>query len=215
MPIKKKKRLVVAKKKAKAATAFFDCGDVEDHSSRLFDSQNLVPVKFRGTDEFLDVVSWNIRWFDHKDPKRVAAILKVLDTINADIFVLVEDGALDEVANELAARDSGFYSVAYWTTGAQQRVVHIWDRDWVRLKKPVEELFDSNRKVTAGDGRKREVFPRLSFYGYFECLSSVPSTEGFTFELVGVHLKSQMPPIGFSGGRFVSMANSNSVAVGD
>lgn len=203
---KKTAKTASAKKAAKKKTpTFFDRGDVEDHISRLLDAQKLVPDEYRGTDEFLDVVSWNIRWFDHKDPKRVAAILKVLDTINADVFVLVEiaeDGALDEIASKLAALDSGFYSVAYGTTGAQQRVVLMWDRDWVRLKKPVQELFDSNLKVTAEDGRKREVFPRLPLYGYFEGLSSVPDTEGFTFELVGVHLKSQMPPMGFGGGRF-------------
>jgi endonuclease/exonuclease/phosphatase family metal-dependent hydrolase len=204
-----KKKSAAAKKSAvakkTAAPTFFDRGEVEDHISRLLDAQDLVPAKYRGTDEFLDVVSWNIRWFDHQDPKRVDAILKVLETINADVFVLVEiaeDGALDEIASRLATQDSGYYSVAYGTTGGQQRVVLMWDRDWVRLKQPVRELFEGDMKVTAEDGKKREVFPRLPLYGYFEGLSSVPGTEGFTFELVGVHLKSQMAPMGFGGGRF-------------
>jgi endonuclease/exonuclease/phosphatase family metal-dependent hydrolase len=205
MATRKKAAKSTKKTPKKKPPTFFDRGDVEDHISRLLDAQKLVPDEYRGTDEFLDVVSWNIRWFDHKDPKRVAAILKVLDTINADVFVLVEiaeDGALKEIADKLAERDAGYYTVAYGTSGAQQRVVLMWDRDWVRLKQPVRELFDSNLKVTAEDGRKRGVFPRLPLYGYFEGLSSVPGTEGFTFELVGVHLKSQMPPMGFGGGRF-------------
>jgi endonuclease/exonuclease/phosphatase family metal-dependent hydrolase len=208
MAAKKKARPAAAKKKrsTKAPQAtFFDRGDVEDHISRLLDAQKLVPAKYRGTDEFLDVVSWNIRWFDHKDSRRVDAILKVLETINADVFVLVEiahDGALDDIANQLAAQDSGYYTVAYGQTGAEQRVVLMWDRDWVRLKQPVRELFDIDLKVAAEDGKQREVFPRLPLYGYFEGLSSTPGTEGFTFELVGVHLKSQMPPMGFGGGRF-------------
>ena len=66
----------------------------------------------------------------------------------------------------------------------------------------MKELFDTKLKVTAEDGHKRVVFPRLPLFGYFEGLSSVADTEGFTFELVGVHLKSQMPPMGFGGGRF-------------
>jgi hypothetical protein len=105
---------------------FYDRGDVPDRIGRFLEASKLVPNRFKGTDKFLDIVSWNIRWFDHQDDRRIEAIESVLSQINADIFVLVEiaqDGALDEVVKRLSHRKAGFYSTHYGTTGGQQRVV--------------------------------------------------------------------------------------------
>ncbi len=88
-------------------TRFFDDAGSVDNISRYLDAKKLGPERFQGTDNFLDVVSWNIYWFDAADPERVEAITEVLDAINGDMFVLVEiaaDGALDAVVEELAKR---------------------------------------------------------------------------------------------------------------
>jgi len=53
--------------------------------------------------------------------------------------------------------------------------------------------------VIAEDGRRYEVFPRRPLWGHFEALSDNAAREGFTFELVGVHLKSQMQIRGYKG----------------
>lgn len=189
-------------------TRTFDRGEVVDHISRFLDAKKLVPEAFKGTDKFIDIVSWNIRWFDAQDPDRVAAIADVMEQLNADLFVLTEianDGALDTVVAELAARKAGFYSVAYGSTGGQQRVVLMWNRDWLRLKEAPTELFtDKPLSVLAEDGRKARVFPRLPLWAYFEALPppDEANAEGFNFEAVGLHLKSQMPPKGFKGDRY-------------
>jgi len=196
------KRKTAGRGKITPKLEFFDRGDVPDNIGRLLAASNMVPERFRGTDRFLDIVSWNIRWFDHQDDRRVEAITEVMAAINGDIFVLTEiaeDGALDAVVKVLRERNVGFYSTHYGTTGGQQRVVLLWDRDWVRLKRDPAELFTDNPLTVAEDGRKHEIFPRRPLWGYFEALSDKPGREGFDFELVGVHLKSQMPPKGYSG----------------
>lgn len=200
MPPKKNRSTRRSTTTARHGTTVFDRNTTDDNISRLLDAKRLVPERFRDTDEFLDVVSWNIRWFDHQDPVRVQAIADVLGAINADVFVLTEiaeDGALDEVINRLAQARAGFYSREYGKTGAQQRVVFLWDRDWVRTKQRPRELFVGEKLTVPGEfGTKRQaVFPRLPLWAYFEALppDNRPGSEGFTFELVGVHLKAQGP----------------------
>lgn len=194
-----------AVRKANAAAAgktppkltFFDKNDVPDRISRFLDATQLVPPQLRGSDRYLDIVSWNIRWFDSQDPRRIEAIRQVLGAINADILVLTEiqnDGALDAVAAGLAEDRVGFYSTHYGESGEQQRVALMWDRDWVRSKMKPRELFADAPTVTAENGRKAEIFPRRPLWGYFEAKSDKLGKPGFTFELAGVHLKSQMPP---------------------
>lgn len=182
---------------------FFSRESVPDKIGRFLDAKKLVPDALKGTDQFLDIVSWNIRWFDSQDKRRVDGIRNILGQINADILVLTEiaeDGALDAVAEGLAKDKVGYYSTHYGTTGGQQRVVLMWDRDWVRTKSAPVELFRDDPLVTAENGRKAEIFPRRPLWGFFEALPSTPAAaDGFTFELVGVHLKSQMAPVGFSG----------------
>ncbi|MFV8756817.1 endonuclease/exonuclease/phosphatase family protein [Nannocystaceae bacterium ST9] len=187
----------------RSSVRFFDKESNTDQISRLLDAKNLVPERLRGTDKYLDIVCWNVRWFDAADPDRVAAITDVLAALNADCLVLTEvadDGALDQVVADLAARKAGFYSIHYGSKGGQQRVVMLWDRDWVRAKAPLGELFDDEHLSVPseiGNGRQA-VFPRLPVWGYFEARSE--SDEGFNFELVGLHLKAQGPaPRGYSG----------------
>lgn len=194
-----------AKKTTTKTAGTFDRDDNEDRIGRLLNGQGLVPKKFQDTDEFLDVVSWNIRYFDHADPTRVEHVTKVLAALNADVFVLCEiadDGVLEEVVEGLAKAKAGFYSVEYGTTGGQQRVALLWDRDWVRAKTDVVELFgDEKLTVPAESGTKPQaVFPRLPLWGYFEALADDASEEGFTFEILGLHLKAQGPaPKGYKG----------------
>ena len=114
----------------------FDRGSL-DKISRYLNKRKLVPAAFRGTDKFIDIVSWNLRWFDHRDPRRVKAITEVMDELNSDMFVLTEvaeDGALDQVIQQLEKKKAGYYSSHYGTTGGQQRVVLMWeDRKSTRL----------------------------------------------------------------------------------
>lgn len=186
-------------------TSGFSKNDVPDNISALLNAKKLVPKKFQGTDKYLDVISWNIRWFDAADTDRVKAIADVLGVLNADFLVLTEiaaDGALEEVVNQLAQAKAGFYSTHYGTTGREQRVVLMWDRDWVRAKtEPIELFKEEDLRVPSETGAKPQaVFPRLPLWGYFEALASKPGDEGFNFELVGVHLKAQGPsPEGYKG----------------
>jgi hypothetical protein len=48
----------------------------------------MIPEEFRGTDDFLDLVTWNIRFFHHHDRKRVTRITEILSVLNADIIIL-------------------------------------------------------------------------------------------------------------------------------
>ena len=185
--------------------AVFDTASSEDNISRLLDAAELVPERFKGSEKYFDLVSWNIAWFDHRDPDRVKAIAHVMAQINADLFVLLEiaeDGALEDVASLLADAKAGLYSTHYGSTGGQQRVALMWNRDWVRAKEEVEELFTHANPLLPAEfgGGLQRTFPRLPLWGYFEVRSDTPGEEGFTFELAGVHLKSQGPgPKGYQG----------------
>jgi exonuclease III len=178
----------------------FDLDHINDEISRMLDAENLVPTQFRGTDKFIDVVSWNIQFFNHKDPVRVDAIAKILGTLNADIFVLCEiadDGALDQVVEKLAAARAGFYEIKVGRSGGNQRVCFLYDLDWVRAKQDIEELFKDDPEVDTQFGVKR-VFDRRPLHGYFQALGAVDdSGSDFDFQLLGLHLKAQRPPNGY------------------
>lgn len=147
--------------------------------------------KFIDTDDFMDVVQWNLRWFNSNEPARVKKIEQVLTALNSDIFVFQEiaDGSLDGIAKSLSDKGLGSYQVAYGKTGGQQRVAVMWDMEWVRSKDDTTELFGKNT-VTTPSGK--DVFPRLPLWNYFYCKSTVSRKRGFDFQLVGLHLKSQM-----------------------
>jgi hypothetical protein len=147
--------------------------------------------KFNDTDDFIDIVQWNLRWFNSKEPDRAAKIEQVLSTLNSDIFVFQEiaDGSLDSLAKSLSDNGKGSYEVKYGTTGGQQRVAVMWDMEWVRLKDDVKELFGKGMVSTPSG---KDVFPRLPLWSYFFCKSTISIKRGFDFQLVGLHLKSQL-----------------------
>lgn len=162
-----------------------------DRFGALFEAANLVPEAFRGSDRYLDVVSWNIRYFHDRDPKRVLEIAEIMAEINADLFVLQEirEGSLEAVIRELAQRGAGFYEAAYGTTGGSQRLAFLYDLDWLRTTDDVRELF-ARGEVTTPEGK--DAFPRLPLWGSFTCLPPRRQAgEPFDFQMVGLHLKSQ------------------------
>jgi endonuclease/exonuclease/phosphatase family metal-dependent hydrolase len=145
----------------------------------------------RGSEEFVDVISWNLRWFNHREKERLKNITQILGFLNADIFVFqeVQDGSLEEVAAELEKSGAGYYNVVYGSTGGGQRIAYMYDTEWIRTKDEISELFG---KGTVKTGDNKDVFPRLPLYSYFLAKSSVASKSGFSFQMLGVHLKSQM-----------------------
>jgi endonuclease/exonuclease/phosphatase family metal-dependent hydrolase len=151
----------------------------------------IIPPEFKGRDEFLDIISWNIRWFNDSDPVRVQRVTEILSVLNADIFVFQEirNNSLNVVAERLSAAGAGDYKVAYGTTGGDQRVAILYDYEWVKAKDDIAELF-GKKTVLTDDGK--DAFPRLPFWGYFSARSVAPDRRGFDFQLAGVHLKSQM-----------------------
>lgn len=161
-----------------------------DNITTLFDASNLIPEKQRGTDKFLDVVNWNIRYFHDRDSQRVEMVSKILAGLNADVIVMEEimGGSLDGVVKNLKDLNAGHYEVAYGTTGGNQRIAIMYDLDWVRSKDDIKELFSKGEVVT---GEGKDVFPRLPLHGYFTALNHGSDSDPFDFLIVGVHLKSQ------------------------
>jgi exonuclease III len=147
--------------------------------------------QYHDTDDYIDIVQWNLRWFNSKEPKRVDAIYKVLAQLNSDIFVFQEvaDGSVDGLAERLTKAGLGTYEAYYGSTGGQQRVAFMYDTEWVRRKDEVAELFGRDAVTTP---RGKDVFPRLPLWGYFYCRSTRSNMRGFDFQLVGLHLKSQL-----------------------
>lgn len=160
-------------------------------SKSLKDIIGGLPQEVRNSDDFLDVISWNLRWFNYKEEDRVKNIVEILTYLNADLFIFqeIQPGSLDVVAEKLKENGAGFYEVVYGSTGGDQRVAIMYDTEWVRTKDSVVELFGKGAVKT---GDNKEVFPRLPLYGYFLAKSPNPDESGFTFQLVGVHLKSQV-----------------------
>jgi len=161
-----------------------------DHLSELFGitlPDGLVPDHLQGTDRFLDLVTWNIKFFDLKSADRVRMIGRIMNEISADIFVMqeIDDGAMQPVASFLNDVGAGHYSVAQGTTGGNQRVTILYDQDWVRATSNPAEMFQGTM-----DGNGKEAFPRLPLHLRMVARSAgLP--EPFEFDLMGVHLKSQ------------------------
>ena len=151
----------------------------------------IVDKRFRGTDRYLDLVTWNIRWFNSRDPRRVDNMVTVLSALNADIIVLqeIESGSLNELALELSDAGVGLYKVAYGTSGGDQRIAMLYDTEWVRAKDDIREIVAKREVVTRAG---KDAFPRLPLWGYFTGLPVNVRNESFDFQLVGVHLKSQL-----------------------
>jgi endonuclease/exonuclease/phosphatase family metal-dependent hydrolase len=148
-----------------------------------------VPETLRGTDRFLDIVNWNIRYFNELDPARVRLITKIMGEINADIFVLQEiaEDSLDAVASALNGSGAGFYKTAYGESGGTQRVAFVYDTEWVRTKENFRELFQDEPN-TLPNSTKR-IFPRFPLHNVMHAFSQ---DGNFDFHLAGVHLKAYM-----------------------
>ena len=188
------------------------------HRNRVITSENdnisrsvedLVPDKYRDTGRYIDVVQWNIEWFgarksEAKDRSRFDRVCEILEAFNSDIFVFQEiagpssdgryPGVLDDVAEELRRRNAGDYVVFYTRAGGEQRVAMMWDRDWIRAKSDVEDLFPRGKFQKAGE--KDPFAGRTPLYGYFT--ARIPEDQGnvalspdkFDFQVLGVHLKA-------------------------
>lgn len=175
---------------------------------------DLVPDEYKGTDRFLDVVQWNIEWFGAqksvaKDAKRLSLVIDTLEALSADLFVFQEiagptsdgryPGALDVVAEELTNRGAGHYVVHYTRAGGEQRVAMMWDRDWLRAKGDVEDLFPRGTH-TFGNPAKDAFAGRTPLYAFFSARIPVDDVEAadpyaggpdkFEFQALGVHLKA-------------------------
>jgi hypothetical protein len=76
-------------------------------------------------------------------------VVGILAKLHADLFVLqevagpteVRPGLLDTVAAALTAGGAGDCAVDYTKAGGEQWVAMMWDRDWLRAKADVAELF--------------------------------------------------------------------------
>ncbi|MCX6855783.1 MAG: endonuclease/exonuclease/phosphatase family protein [Verrucomicrobia bacterium] len=171
---------------------------------------DIVPESQRGTDRYLDVVQWNIEWFgarksEAKDVVRKGLVFQILKALNADLFVFQEvagpsadgryPGSLDDIAQALTDSGAGNYAVYYTKAGGEQRVAMMYDRDWVRAKTDVEELFPRGTHEMP-DG-KDAFAGRTPLHGYFTARSvGAPNPNGgvtsskFDFQALGVHLKA-------------------------
>lgn len=149
-----------------------------------------VPEDLAGSDRYIDIVNWNIRYFNDLDQSRVRLITKILNEINADIFVLQEisENSLEQVAAALNEAGAGLYKTAYGKTGGSQRVAFLYDTEWTRTKDDFSELFADESKYVPGT--KKRIFPRLPFHNHFQVFA--PDQGNFDFHLVGVHLKAYM-----------------------
>ena len=159
-----------------------------DNLSRYL--KDFVPDELEGDDRFLDLVTWNIKFFNNRDPQRVETITSILRELNADLFVFqeIELGSLDSVASELTQSGAGLYKVAYGSTGGDLRVAFMYDMEWVKASMNISELFADNPTVQV-DGRQKPVFPRLPLHSTFVAYRE---EQPFDFHLVGVHLTSQI-----------------------
>lgn len=176
-----------------------------DHLSQAFTGARLVPERYRGTDQFLDVVQWNLEWFGAsksrlRDQNRYQLIFEVLQALNADLFVFQEvvgrtdaqPGALDPIAEALTSANAGDYRVEYSAAGGEQRIAMMWDRDYVRSKIAPEDLFARGTHRTP-DG-KDAFATRAPLYAYFavreDAIEPRGGTRTFDFQILGVHLKA-------------------------
>ncbi len=151
--------------------------------------EDFIDDELAGTDRFLDIVNWNIRFFNAQDSSRIRLITNILNEINADIFVLqeIDDQALEDVAQALNNAGAGFYKTAYGTTGGEQRVAFMYDTEWVRTKQDFSELFSEEDQYVPGT--RRRIFPRLPLMNWFNARAEDGNLDFF---LAGVHLKAYM-----------------------
>lgn len=161
---------------------------INDNISRYL--KDFVPNNLQGEDRYLDLITWNIKFFNNRDPQRVKVIISIMQELNADIFVLqeIEEGSLDGIAETLIESGAGLYKTAYGTTGGDQRVAFMYDMEWVKASLSVEELFADENPTVLVERTRKPVFPRLPLHSTFVAYKE---EDPFDFHLVGLHLKSQ------------------------
>lgn len=169
-----------------------------DSVSELFQialPNGLVPNLHQGTDRFLDLITWNIKFFDLKSAERVRLIGRIINEMAGDIFVFQEIAAdaMLPVARFLNDIGAGAYEVEQGTTGGSQRVTIMYDSEWVRPSMNKAELFPGLR-LDQNDPSSKSVFPRLPLHLEFTAKASDDEGRRFEFDLIGLHLKSQMGP---------------------
>ena len=173
----------------------------EDHDNMSRSFAGMVPDEYRDTAQFLNIVQWNIEWFGaakskDKDKRRIEVVTDILEAFNADLFVFQEvagpskdgryPGVFDPIAEELTSRGAGDYVVFYTEAGGEQRVAMMWDRDFLRAKTDVTDLFARGIHKTQ-DG-KDAFAGRTPLHGWFE--ARVGEAGRFDFQALGVHLKA-------------------------
>lgn len=169
-----------------------------DNISRVF--QDFVPDWAKDSDRFLNIVQWNIEWFgasksNAKDKKRYGLVLDILKALNADLFVFQEvagptatkPGVISSIADDLSAAGSGDYRAEYTLAGGEQRVALMWDRDFLRAKGEVVDLFEKGTHTI--DSGKDAFAGRTPLYGHFE-MRMANADERIDFQTLGVHLKA-------------------------
>ncbi len=167
---------------------------------------DLVPQEYIDSDRYLNIVQWNMEWFGAaksraRDKKRYNLVRDILATFNADLFVLQEiagpspdgryPGVLDGLAQELTEMGRGDYRVEYTAAGGEQRVAAMWDRDFVRAKSEVKDLFERGKYQKPGE--KDPFGGRTPLYGYFEgrvITDEGESPDRLDLQILGVHLKA-------------------------
>jgi endonuclease/exonuclease/phosphatase family metal-dependent hydrolase len=164
-----------------------------DTISELFEialPNGLVRDDLQGTNRFLDIVTWNIKFFDLKSAERVRQIGRILNEIAADVMVFqeIDEAAMLPVASFLNDIGAGAYQVEQGTTGGNQRVTVMYDTEWVRTTATPRELFAGS--TIEG----KDVFPRLPVSLQFVAKASDNQGLRYEFNLIGVHLKSQRGP---------------------
>lgn len=180
-----------------------------DNISRAM--KDLVPEEFKDTNRFIDVVQWNLEWFGaskstERDKARRGLVIDILAALNSDLFIFQEvagptsdgryPGALDDVAEALTKRGVGDYAVFYTNAGGEQRVAMMYDREWLRAKADVAELFPKGQYAEDG---KDPFAGRTPLHGHFTARvvpaepggDDAPADSGkFDFQVLGVHLKA-------------------------
>ena len=174
---------------------------IADNDNMSLAFEQMVPGRYQDSDAYLNIVQWNIEWFGAakskaKDIRRVEIVTDILTSFNADLFIFQEiagpsrdgryRGVLDSIAEELTVRGAGDYVVFYTEAGGEQRVAMMWDRDYIRAKSEVSDLFPRGTHKTP-DG-KDAFANRAPLYGHFE--ARVGAAGRFDFQALGVHLKA-------------------------
>jgi endonuclease/exonuclease/phosphatase family metal-dependent hydrolase len=170
-----------------------------------------LPKGFADSDRFLDIISWNLRWFNSKNKERAKKIYDVLAALNADVFVFqeIEKDSLNDICDQLNDAGLGSYRLHYGTTGRDQRLAFMYDFDWVRAKDDIQELFGKKAVVTPSG---KDVFPRLPLWSYFYTRSVGAAFRGFDFQIVGLHLKSQLDRAGTGEDKLQRRLSSDKLA---